>query len=278
MRKNNCGLHLGLGKFTAHCSKWLIPTTFVLLLAATPLLGQVVTDQSRAVIDRAVSALGGQRYLNVTSQVSRGKFSLMRDGGVVSFQSFLDIIVFPDKERTEFKTGGSRSVQVNVGDTGWIYDNDVEVIKDQTEVQLASFKRGIRTSIDHLLRGGWKGDAELSYVGRRAATLGKRNEVVKLKYSDGFEVEFEFAVDTGLPQKAVYTRIAQGGEMTVEEDRYAQYVDNAGIRSPFIIDRYTDGKQASRINFESIEYNRRIPDSVFKKPANVKEAKKDVRF
>lgn len=229
-------------------------------------------------MQNAVTALGGERYLSITTQVSRGKFSMMRDGGVASFQSFIDIIVFPDKERTEFKSGGSRTVQVNVGNTGWLYDNDVEVIKDQTEIQIASFKRGIRASVDHLLRGGWKGDAELSYVGRRAATLGKRNEVVKLKYSDGFEVEFEFAVDDGLPQKSIFSRVTPGGETVVEEDRFAQYIENSGIRTPFIIDRYTDGKQMSRINFESIEYNKRVPETVFKKPANVKEAKRDVKL
>ena len=82
----------------------------------------------------------------------------------------LDLIVFPDKERTEFKESGSRTTQVNNGSTGWIYDGAQERLKDMTEVQVADFKRGIRTSLDNLLRGGWKGDADLTFVGRRPAT------------------------------------------------------------------------------------------------------------
>jgi hypothetical protein len=129
-----------------------------------------------------------------------------------------------------------------------------------------------------LLRGYWKGEAEVSYVGKRAATLGKRNEVIKLVYKDGFTVEFEFSADDGTPQKAIYTRKNIDGEEIKEEDRYAQFIDVNGVKAPFIIDRHTDGKPSSRINFESVEFNRNISDSIFAKPANVKEAKKDIKL
>jgi hypothetical protein len=135
----------------------------------------------------------------------------------------------------------------------------------------------MRTSLDNLLRGHWRGDAELSYVGKRPGTLGKRNDVVMLKYEDGFVAEFEFA-DDGMPVKAIHKRTNPDGEEIVEEDRYAQFVDIGGIRSPYIIDRFTDGVHSSRINYESIEYNKRIPDSVFDKPANVKDLKKDLKL
>ena len=47
------------------------------------------------------------------------------------------------------------------------------------------------------MRGGWRGEAELTYVGRRPSTIGKRNDVLRLTYKDGLAVEFEFADDTG---------------------------------------------------------------------------------
>lgn len=231
-----------------------------------------------AILLRAVEYLGGERYLKVTSQVSRGKFSVIRDGAVISFSSFHDVIVFPDRERTDFRSSGIRSTQVNIGGGGWVFDGETEAIRDQTEIQLANFKRGVRTSLDNLLRGYWKGEAELSYVGRRPASLGRRNDVVKLKYNDGFEVEFEFSADDGTPQKAIYKRKNADGEDITEEDRFAQFVEVSGIRAAFIVDRFTDGKHASRINYESIEFNKRIPDSIFSKPANLKEAKRDIKL
>lgn len=232
-------------------------------------------EKANAVVAKAIQNLGGDRYLQVKTQIGRGKFSVIRDNTVISFQSFVDVIVFPDRERTEFKGGGSRSVQVNTGDAGWIYDGDQELIKSQTEAQVANFKRGIRTSLDNLLRGYWKGEAEVSYIGRRPATLGKRNDVIKLTYKDGFAVEYEFAVDDGLPQKAIYKRTGADGEEIREEDRYAQFVDVNGVKAPFIIDRSTNGKPTSRINFETIEFNKNISDSTFAKPSTPKEAKKE---
>jgi len=234
-------------------------------------------EQAEAVLKKAIQNLGGEKYLNVESQIGRGKYSILKDGAVVSFQTFTDIIVYPDKERTDFKGSGAKIVQTNVGNTGWVFDGEQEIVKIQDEKQIESFKRGLRTSLDYLLRGHWRGDAELSYVGRRPATLGKRNEVVKLAYKDGLVVEFEFAADDGLPQKGSYKRLNSDNEEVVEEDRYAQFVDVDGIRTPFIIDRFTGGVQSSRINYQSVEFNKSVPDSIFTKPSSEKEAKKDVK-
>ncbi len=235
-------------------------------------------EKAESVITKAVQILGGDRYLQIGSQIGRGRFSVIRESAVISFQTFVDVIVFPDKERTDFKGGGSRTIQANSGNTGWVYDGDKQLIKVQNEVQIANFKQSIRTSLDNLLRGYWKGDAEISYVGKRPATLGKRNELIRLAYKDGFTVEFEFAADDGLPQKATYKQTNPDGEEIKEEDRYAQFIDVGGIKTPFIVDRLTDGKPSSRINYESIEFNKSIPDSVFAKPSNPKDAKKDLKF
>lgn len=239
-----------------------------------------VGDPARAatIVEKAVQLLGGDRYRQVRTQIGRGKFSVLHEQTVASFQAFLDVIVFPDKERTEFKGNGSRTVQVNVGSTGWVFDGDQELIKIQNAKQVEDFKKGIRTSLDNLLRGGWKGEAELGYVGKRPASLGKRNDVLKLTYKDGFAVEFEFASDDGMPQRAIYRRNNEDGDEIKEEDRYAQFIDVGGIKAPFIIDRFTNGKPSSRINFESIEFNKSIPDSIFAKPATPKEAKKDIKL
>ena len=235
-------------------------------------------EKAEAVIKKAVQILGGDLYLQTKTQVGRGKFSVIREGGIVSFQSFVDVIVFPDKERTDFKGRGSRSVQVNTGSTGWVFDGEQELIKVQNEKQIADFKQSIRTSLDNLLHGKWKDEAELTYIGKRPATLGKRNDVIKLTYKDGFTVEFEFATDDGLPQKALYKRTDATGEETKDEDHYAQFIDVGGVKTPFIIDRWTNGKQSSRINYESVEFNKAIPDSIFTKPSNPKDAKKDLKL
>jgi len=242
-------------------------------------LGSFAQEASdpKVIIDRAVSHLGGDRYLKVTTQVGRGRFSSIKDGVVIRSQTFIDVIAYPDKERTEFKGGGTKFVQTNSGSNGWVYDGDQELIKIQNGTQVENFQRGMRVSLDTLLRGGWRGNGEVSYVGKRPSTLGKRNDVIKLKYGDGLTIEFEFA-DDGTPMKASYKRTNAEGEEVTEEDRYAQWVDLGGIRTPLIIDRFTNGKPTSRINYDSVDYNVRVPDSIFDKPSSPKELKKDLKL
>jgi hypothetical protein len=81
-----------------------------------------------------------------------------------------------------------------------------------------------------------------------------------------------------LPVKAIYKTVNADGEEETEEDRYAQFVELSGIRAPLIIDRFTNGKPSSRVNFETIQFNIKVPESIFAKPASPKELKKDIKL
>lgn len=239
---------------------------------------QVPDDKAEEVIENAVRWMGGERFLKIKTQVGRGKFSVLKEGMIVSFQSFYDALIFPDRERTEFKGQGARIVQVNDGAGGWIFNADEETVKDQTPRQIESFIRGRRISLENLLRGDWRGQAELTYIGRRPASLGKRNDVVKLIFNDGFEVEFEFAVDDASPQKSLTRRRNSDDEEIVEEDRFARFIEINGIKAPMIIDKFINGRPVSRVGYDKIEFNTSVPDSLFRKPENVKAAKKGMRL
>jgi hypothetical protein len=252
----------------------------VILLFSVGTFAQNKPDEkAEAVVKRAVEKLGGDKYLQVKSQIGRGKFHLLRGGALVSFQTFVDVIVYPYKERTEFKLGGVKNIQTNSGDGGWVFDGAASTVNEQSKEQIENFKRGIRTSLDYLLRGYWRTEkADLIYVGKREAGIGKRNDVIKLVFDEDFSVEFEFAASDGMPFKAMYKRTNADNEEVKEEDRYAQFVDIQGIQTPFIIDHFTGGVQTSRINYESMEFNKTVPDSIFAKPANAKDLKKDLKL
>ncbi len=78
--------------------------------------------------------------------------------------------------------------------------------------------------------------------------------------------------------KALFKRLNADNEEIKEEDRYAQFIDVQGIKTPFIIDHFSDRQQTSRINYESVEFNKKIPDSIFAKPKSAKELKKDLKL
>jgi hypothetical protein len=227
-------------------------------------------DKATQTVQKAVSAMGGDRYLNVKTVIGRGNFTDYKDGVSGIPLHFVDYIVYPDKERTEFSGGGQRLIQTN---------NQALTLKDQTAAQLEDFRLSTRTGIENLLRGGWRTQgARLSYVGRREAGLARRNETVRLTFPDGFWIEYEFAADTGLPAKILFERKdkkpdSDETEAVPEEDRMYKPITVDGVVSLYVIDHFRNGIQTSRLNYESIEFNKPVADALFAKPANFKAVK-----
>lgn len=239
-----------------------------------PPQSQETQAKAEQILQHAVEALGGNNYLRANTVISRGQFTPFKDGVSGIPTSFIDHIAYPDRERTEFRGGGLRTIQVNTGDTGWIFDGAARAIKDMSPEQVKDFRFAIRTSVENILRGGWRKEgARLSYIGRREAGLARRNETVRLTYPDGMIVEFEFGAKDGLPAKTIYQRKDAEGQDVPEEDRMAQYISVGGILAPFVVDHFRAGVQTSRINYESIEFNVPIAEALFTRPANVKAIK-----
>ena len=238
-----------------------------------------IDEKSQQIIDKAVEVLGGQAYLNLKSVVGKGFFSPFHEGASMPPSRFLDYIVYPDRERTEFSGAGIKSIQTNVGETGWLYDGMVKKITDQEPAQIEDFKRTMKTSLENLLRGWWKKEgAKVRYAGRREAGLAKRNETVRLTYPDGFWIEYEFGARDGVPSKIIYKRSRKNLETgdveeTTEEDQLFKFIAVSGVTQPWVIDHFVNGVQTTRINYESVVYNQALPDSLFAKPADVKQIK-----
>ena len=238
-----------------------------------------VDEKSQQIIDRAIEALGGQRYLNIQTEFGKGFYTTYNEGLPGVPARFLDYISYPDSERTEFISSGIRSIQTNVGDTGWLFDGAVKKISDQTPAQVENFKFAMRTRVENLLRGWWKKEGgKVTYAGRREAGLAKRNETVRLTYPDGFWIEYEFGAKDFLPAKVIYKRTRKdpdsGDEVEVtEEDRIMKFTPVNGMNAPWIIDRFVNGKQTSRINYEQVQYNQQFAGALFAKPADVKSIK-----
>jgi len=236
-------------------------------------------DKAQQIVQRSIQVVGGDRYLSVKTVIGHGFFTEYKDGISGIPMKFVDYIVYPDKERTEFIGGGQRLIQTNDRDHGWIFDAAARTLKDQNTTQLEDFRLAMRTSVENLLHGWWRAQgAKLSYVGRREAGVGRRNETVKLAYPDGFWIEYEFAAGEGLPAKVIYERKhkkpdSDEMEELTEEDRLLKPVTIDGVVTPYVIDHFRNGSQTSRINYESVELNKTIADSLFAKPASLKAIK-----
>ena len=260
-------------------------TPFVILIAASICLAQgekptaKPDEKAEQIVQKAIQAVGGDAYLKIQTVVARGFFTDYPGGAPGIPRKFIDYISYPDRERTEFAGGGNRIIQTNEQDHGWLFDAAAKTIKDQTPKQVEDFRTLLRSSMENLLHGWWRKEgATLSYVGRREAGLGRRNETVKLTYPDGFWIECEFAAVDGSPAKVIYKRKEKNPDNDLmqeftEEDRLLKPINISGITVPFVVDHLRNGVQTSRISYESIEFNKPVSDSLFTKPANIKAVK-----
>jgi len=238
-----------------------------------------VDEKSQAIIDKAIVALGGNSYLNVNTVTGRGFYSTFSEGAPQVPAKFVDYIAYPDRERTEFIGDGIRTIQTNVGNTGWIFDGGPKTIKDQGPVQIEGFKLALRTTLENLLRGWWKKEGgKIVYIGRREAGLAKRNETIRLTFPSGFWIEYEFGAKDNLPAKVIYKRTRKNAdsgdeEETTEEDRFFKFITIDGVNAPYVIDHFINNNQVTRINYDTIQYNLKLADSLFAKPDNIKAIK-----
>jgi hypothetical protein len=241
--------------------------------------GTPTDEKAEKVLQKAIQAVGGDAYVKVQTVIGRGFFTEYKDGVSLIPSKFVDYIAYPNRERTEFTSGGARIIQTNTADKGWLFDGAAKTIKDQNAQQLEDFRFAMITSMENVLHGWWRQKgAVLNYVGRREAGIGRRNETVRLTYPDGFWVEYEFAATDGMPAKVLYKRKQKNPDTEemqdiAEEDRLFKPITIDGIVTPYVIDHFRNGVQTSRIAYESIEFNKPLADSLFAKPANVKAVK-----
>ena len=231
--------------------------------------------RGRELLKQVIEARGGALYLKFKTLHATGQYTPFDQGVSTMPLAFQDWIVYPDKERVEFGKGRkkNRRIQVNTGQTGWVYDGDVETLKDQSEKQVKEFLDGIENDLDHILRVAvHKPGAEVRFYGRQETRPGERADVLELKLKPEQTVYLLLDRNTHLPLSLSYEKTENKG-LSKHEVRYFQYVSYDGVKFPNIVDFYKDSIQESRINYDMVKPDAPVPDELFVKPPSVKAIK-----
>lgn len=249
----------------------------LLLLFITLTVTQNSDEQARALINKAIEAMGGSAYLTIKSERSTGFLTPYREDGQpekLATQQFIDYIVLPDKERVEFKGQGRRFIQSNSSTHNWTYDSDSNLLKDQSEAELQRFRQGLRFQLDQILRGGYSAaGVKLEYLKRQEIWPRQFAEGVRITYADGEEASLFFDPQTNLPLALRFPRLNAKGEKVVGENRFFKYITVNSVKVPFVVDLFEMDKQVLRVNYNEREFNAQVPDKLFIKPENVKALK-----
>ncbi|MFN0109668.1 MAG: hypothetical protein ACKVZH_12505 [Blastocatellia bacterium] len=226
-------------------------------------------------INQLIEARGGTKYLNFKTLLATGQFTPFDNGVSTMPAPFTYWYVLFNKERIDFGKGRkkNRRIQVNVGQTGWVYDGDVETLKDQTEAQIKNHIEDGQFDIDRLLRVGWKAEGvTVRFAGREELRPGERADVVLIQLKPDVPVYLWLDRTTHLPLNLIYEKSEAGG-LVRNEYRFFQWVSYDGVKFPNIVDFYRDGVQQNRVNYATVTLDSAIADDIFAKPASAKAIK-----
>ncbi|MFN7946166.1 MAG: hypothetical protein U0Z53_12500 [Blastocatellia bacterium] len=262
--------------------KLMIPALLLIVLSAGQVWAQKNDpndpkniEKGKQLLQSVIEARGGAAYLSYKTLIGTGQYTQFDKGMSTIPRAFIDYIVWPDRERTDFGKGKKkdRTIQVNDRKTGWVYNGDAQTIKDQDEKQVNSFLEGLVFDLDHILRDGWKEpDAKVWFYGREETRPGERADVIAIELKGGHQVLLMLDPATKLPSKMTYEKQDEQG-LGRYEVRFFQYVAYDGVKFPNIVDFYRDGVQTARVNYDSVKLNAPVPEDLFTKPANLKAIK-----
>lgn len=259
-----------------------LPALIVLLalLAGAAASAQEASQQSKdkvkALIDRAIEALGGPAYMAVKDYSALGRYYVIEEDRQ-GWTEFVDMTRYPSKSRQEMGKKSDKEttvVDLEAG-KGWILYGDFEV-KPLTQEQIDRFKKSVNHNLDYILRFrlSEKG-VTLHYFGSDLIEGRKAVEVVEVIDAENDSVRIAFDTSSGLPFRAEYVEIGKFGRKLRIAEEYSNWHVIEGVNTPMRTDRFTNEQPSAQIFITKIDYNVGLADNLFVEPTiNPKNVKK----
>jgi hypothetical protein len=220
--------------------------------------------KAKQLIQEAITALGGQAYLNVHDATCTGHLGGFGHSGDLSgFEHFIDYTEPPFKDRQE-NLPKRNLISVYNGDKGWTLDRGG--VSDAAASDLARFQEDTKIDLDNIFRHRIHEPGMIfRYAGPDVVEL-KEADWVELVDSDNRTIRIAFARETHLPiQKVIAIRDPKTQMRSQEIEYYSLYHAIDGIETPFQITRVRNGMKVFQVFFDKCEYNTNLADSLFTK-------------
>jgi len=227
-------------------------------------------EKIRTLFEDAITAMGGDAFMNVRDIHSEGQYFMFDNRGSSSgLIRFTDYTRLPDKSRFEL---GNRRNELDITifdlgkDEGWIIEGQRDA-RAATETEMKGFWTAANHSLENIFRFRWKDPQnKLFYLGPGEGSDVTR-DVVRLIDPDNDEVIIYFDRISKLPAKIESQQINERGIRVRIVDEYSQWHKNQGVLAPMRVDSYTNGRRSSQLFFLKISYNTNLRDDLFSKPA-----------
>jgi hypothetical protein len=256
-------------KQTIRWSRFLAVFIFCLMPASAR--GQETGEgKTRTLFEDAISAMGGDAYMNVRDIVSEGQYFMFNSRGESSgLIKFTDYTRLPDKSR--FELGNKKNeLEITIFDLakneGWIIEGELEA-RAATEEDMKSFWTSANHSLENIFRFRWKDPQnKLFYIGAGEGADVTR-DMVRLIDPENDEVVIYFDRVSKLPVKIESQRVNQRGIRVRVVDEFSQWHKIQDVLTPMRIDSSTNGRRTSQQFVLKLSYNNNLRDDFFSRPA-----------
>jgi hypothetical protein len=223
---------------------------------------QANAQKARALIDRAIEALGGQAYLSIQDVSSQGRGYTFHHGDSTSTGiQFWLFYKFPDKERSEV-TKQRDVIYVYNGNTGYEVTYKGARAMEPKDLSIALRRR--HYALDQVLRNWVNAPKTALFYEGTANAADKPAERVTVLNGENEGVTLYFDIATHLPLKKTFSwRDPTDRERNEEEEVYDNYRPVQGVMTPYRTTRYYNGDMAGQRFLNSVTYNQGLSDSFF---------------
>jgi len=253
----------------------------------TGALAPAETNRERGtrVINEALAALGGERYLAMKDRVEAGRaYSFYRQelSALSRAKIYTRYLIRPEppaagffgvRERQAF---GSREDSAVLFTNGEGYEITFRGARPLPDATMDRYRISTLSNIFYILRMRM-GEPGLTFDSRGSDILDNQAvEIVDITDAENRVVTVYFNQSTKLPiRQAFYRRDPQTKDKIEEVALYSKYRDaGGGVKWPLDIQRERNGEMIFQLYSDSVTINQDLKDDLFTLPANMKILKK----
>jgi len=256
-------------------------------LSAALLVARAESSQERGkhIIDEAVTALGGERFLQMQDRIESGRaYSFYREelNGLSIAKIYTRYLIRPEppvpnflgiRERQAFGKKENSAV-ILAEDKG--YEITFRGARPLPDANIERFRESALRNVLYILRQRL-GEPGLIMESRGSDVVENQSvDIVDITDAENRTVTVYFSQVTHLPLRQVtYRRDPETKEKNEEVTRFSKYRDvGDGVMWPFDVQRERNGEKIYQMYSDSVVINQDLKDNLFTLPANMKILKK----
>ena len=249
-----------------------------LLFAPALLVGETNLEHGRRVIDQAVAALGGEKFLTVKDRVETGRaYSFYRErltGLSIAkiYTRYYDDSADGELKIKERQTFGKKEDVITLFDGKAGYQLTYRGAKPLEKERYDRYVMSTYRNILYILRERLKEPGLIMEFKGTEVFENAPVDVVNLTDAQDNVIKVMFLSSTHLPIRQVFSHLdPETKERNEEVTRFTKYRDvGNGVQWPYNMLRERNGEKIFEIFSESVTVNNDLPDSFFQLPGDTK--------